>query len=189
MFHRTGDKKSKILLFRKVLDLIRMVAEDGRSKNRPGPKKVYPLLFIHTNIVKIWFIGNIIMWCILVNSKVDGRKFNLPGVKKAEHEKVKFDYLVSLSTFLKISLFTLPTFLEISLSPYQLFYNPPFSCFVILFALQPPRNWLVPAPFLFRFRFVCLQVPKKVRVPTGRPPGRPKAKTTEGLGRFSTFQL
>ena len=61
-----------------------MVAVDGRSKNRPGPRKV------------------------------DGRKFNKPGVKKAEHEKV----------------------------------------------------------------------PKRVVVPSGRPRGRPKARTTEGLGRF-----
>ena len=28
------------------------------------------------------------MWSVLINSKVDGRKFNKPGVKKAEHEKV-----------------------------------------------------------------------------------------------------
>ena len=29
-----------------------------------------------------------------------------------------------------------------------------------------------------------LQVPKRVVVPSGRPRGRPKARTTEGLGRF-----
>ena len=48
------------------------------------------------------------------------------------------------------------------------------------------------SPFSFSLD-VCtetLQVPKKVRVPTGRPPGRPKAKTTEGLGRYSPhYQL
>jgi len=83
VLHRTGDENNDFFFSEQVLDFIKMVAVDGRSKNRIGPRKV------------------------------DGRKFNKPGVKKAEHEKV----------------------------------------------------------------------PKKVRVPTGKPRGRPKAKSTEGLGR------
>ena len=55
-----------------------MVAVDGRSKNRPGPRKV--------NIEQIGFTG---IWNMYLSSQVDGRKFNKPGVKKAEHEKVK----------------------------------------------------------------------------------------------------
>ena len=33
------------------------------------------------------------MECLLVNSKVDGRKFNKVGVRKAEHEKVRLTKL------------------------------------------------------------------------------------------------
>ena len=36
------------------------------------------------------------MGCVLINSKVDGRKFNKIGVKKAEHEKVKLAQLLDL---------------------------------------------------------------------------------------------
>ena len=41
---------------------------------------MYGIYLIH------WIYGN--MGCVLINSKVDGRKFNKIGVKKAEHEKV-----------------------------------------------------------------------------------------------------
>ena len=41
-----------------------------------------------------WIYDN--MGCVLINSKVDGRKFNKPGVKKAEHEKVTLAQLLDL---------------------------------------------------------------------------------------------
>ena len=49
-------------------------------------------------IVDIWDISDKLdIWQhILINSKVDGRKFNKPGVKKAEHEKVTLAQLLDL---------------------------------------------------------------------------------------------
>ena len=44
---------------------------------------------------------------MIVNSKVDGRKFNKPGVKKAEHEKVRMAQLLDsqLSSFDSLGVF------------------------------------------------------------------------------------
>ena len=36
------------------------------------------------------------MWSVVINLKVDGRKFNKPGVKKAEHEKVGLAQILDL---------------------------------------------------------------------------------------------
>ena len=47
---------------------------------------MYGIYLIH------WIYGN--MGCVLINSKVDGRKFNKIGVKKAEHEKVTLAQLL-----------------------------------------------------------------------------------------------
>ena len=41
MLHRTGDENNDFFFSEQVLDFIKMVAVDGRSKNRIPPRKVF----------------------------------------------------------------------------------------------------------------------------------------------------
>ena len=41
MLQRTGDENNDFFFSEQILDFIKMVAVDGRSKNRIGPRKVF----------------------------------------------------------------------------------------------------------------------------------------------------
>ena len=97
MLHRTDDENNDFFFSEQVLDFIKMVAVDGRSKNRIGPRKVFYIRNEYC-ILDIWDIWDKLdKWqheiCVLINSKVDGRKFNRIGVTKAEHEKVTLAWI------------------------------------------------------------------------------------------------